>query len=370
EAAVLAEALDQRVAEQESADADTAPDAPGEPEPTYSTAERRADALMSLICGDTPNHPDAANASDDAASTDDAADGAVGAPAAGGTGQGLAPVLRPKVTVIATGDNGRDEHGARVEFTRTGEAALQTLLEMLATSDGASFEQVDPRIGAADEANAALRYRPSAQLARRVRLRDGTCRHPGCAIPADDCDLDHVVPFNHADPAAGGLTVEANLVSQCRRHHRFKTFSDWTYKLQPDGTLIVTTPDGTVMLTRPDGPLAQYRREEQRCEADAWARQQRRNPSPVYGAGVLDEATYFARRAQRLARERARTAARNAAEATGAPPSETTAETAPGPDSGPNSNSAPVPTPAPRGRVTPAEASRWWERNKPTDSTL
>ena len=164
---------------------------------------------------------------------------------------------------------------------------------------------------AADDTDAALRYRPSAELARRVRLRDGTCRHPGCAIPADDCDLDHVVPFNHADPTAGGQTVEANLVSQCRRHHRFKTFSDWTYQLQPDGTLIVTTPDGTVMLTRPDGPLAQYRREQQRSEAEAWARQQRRNPSPVYGAGVLDEATYFARRAQRLARERARTAARH-----------------------------------------------------------
>ncbi|EFV90102.1 hypothetical protein ES5_17798, partial [Dietzia cinnamea P4] len=233
EAAVLAEALDQRVAEHQAADTDTTaaaaaaraagPDEPVEPEPNYSTAERRADALMSLICGDTPTHPDAASASKDT----DGADGGgpastssrPGAPA--GTGQ--APVLRPKVTVIATGDNGRDEHGARVEFTRTGEAALQTLMEMLATADGATFEQVDPRIGAADDTDAALRYRPSAELARRVRLRDGTCRHPGCAIPADDCDLDHVVPFNHADPAAGGQTVEANLVAQCRRHHRFKT---------------------------------------------------------------------------------------------------------------------------------------------------
>ncbi|MCT2173310.1 HNH endonuclease signature motif containing protein, partial [Dietzia cinnamea] len=281
---------------------------------------------------------------------------------------GQAPVLRPKVTVIATGDNGRDEHGARVEFARTGEAALQTLMEMLATSDGASFEQVDPRIGAADDTDAALRYRPGAQLARRVRLRDGTCRHPGCAIPADDCDLDHVVPFNHADPAAGGLTIEANLVAQCRRHHRFKTFSDWTYQLQPDGTLIVTTPDGTVMLTRPDGPLAQYRREQQRSEADAWARQQRRNPSPVYGAGVLDEATYFARRAQRLARERARTAARNTAEACAAttPPPKTADETAGSADAAPHS----APAPAPRERMTPAAASRWWQRNKPTDSAL
>ncbi|TCW25342.1 HNH endonuclease signature motif containing protein [Dietzia cinnamea] len=376
EAAVLAEALDQRVAEHQAADTDataaaaaaraadpdTDPDEPVEPEPNYSKAERRADALMSLICGDTPNRP----------GTDaDGADSPAGAAASGtgGAGQGLAPVLRPKVTVIATGDNGRDEHGARVEFTRTGEAALQTLMEMLATSDGATFEQVDPRIGAADDTDAALRYRPGAQLARRVRLRDGTCRHPGCTIPADDCDLDHVVPFNHADPAAGGQTVEANLVAQCRRHHRFKTFSDWTYQLQPDGTLIVTTPDGTVMLTRPDGPLAQYRREQQRDEADAWARQQRRNPSPDIGAGVLDEATYFARRAQRLARERARTAARNAAESTTPPPeaADTPTGSAPAPDpTTPDSS----PAPAPRGRVTPAEASRWWQRNKPTDSAL
>ncbi|MBS7549766.1 HNH endonuclease, partial [Dietzia sp. Marseille-Q0999] len=117
EAAVLAEALDQRVAEHDAADTDataaaaaaraadpdTAPDEPVEPEPNYSKAERRADALMSLICGDTPTHPDAASASKDT----DGADGGgpastssrPGAPA--GTGQ--APVLRPKVTVIATG---------------------------------------------------------------------------------------------------------------------------------------------------------------------------------------------------------------------------------------------------------------------------
>ncbi|MBS7549855.1 HNH endonuclease, partial [Dietzia sp. Marseille-Q0999] len=73
EAAVLAEALDQRVAEHQAADTataqaaaaaragapDTGPDtesAPAEPEPNYSTAERRADALMSLICGDTPTN--------------------------------------------------------------------------------------------------------------------------------------------------------------------------------------------------------------------------------------------------------------------------------------------------------------------------
>src|SRR5690606_4369138 len=170
----------------------------------YSLAKRSADALMSLVCGDTgPGQPGAAGQSATA-------------------GAGVAP-LRPRVTVIATGNHARDDGGARVEFTRTGQAALQALLDMLATSDGATFQAVDPRIGAADDARAALTYRPSADLARRIRLRDGTCRHPGCAIPAEACDLDHVVPFDHADPERGGHTTEANLAAMCRRHHRFKT---------------------------------------------------------------------------------------------------------------------------------------------------
>ncbi|MCD2264478.1 HNH endonuclease, partial [Dietzia aurantiaca] len=128
-----------------------------------------------------------------------------------------------------------------MDFARTGEAALQSLLDMLACSDGASLHRIDPTPGAADDPHAALRYRPTTTLAHRIRLRDGTCRHPGCTVPADACDLDHVVPFNHTDPTHGGQTVEANMACLCRRHHRFKTFNDWHYQLDPDGTLIITT---------------------------------------------------------------------------------------------------------------------------------
>ncbi|MBB1029952.1 DUF222 domain-containing protein [Dietzia sp. SLG310A2-38A2] len=327
EAAVLAEAIDQRAAEHAASDAEAdaaaasaaAAEATGESgsDPVadyhFSKAERRADALLSLVCGDNL-HPG-----------------------------GPAP-LRPKVTVIApgnaeSGNNGasgngaRDDDGVRVEFTRTGEAALQALLDMLVTSDGASFEKVDPRIGAADDARRALKYRPGAELARRIRLRDGTCRHPGCAVPADDCDIDHVRPFDHADPARGGPTEERNLMCLCRRHHRFKTFSDWIYDLQPDGTLTVITPDGATMTTRPSGPLGAYRREHARNESRAWDRQQQRNPDPTTTGGeTRPEPTYWTRRATRLNAERAR--------ATG-----------------------PVET-------RPADHSRWWQRNAPVVSTV
>ncbi|WP_440220097.1 DUF222 domain-containing protein [Dietzia sp. MNB45] len=369
EAAVLAEALDHRVKDHKYADAQAAANTQadtadpgggagaggsggsggsGEVE-DYSIAERRADALMSLVCGDAAPAGTAARP---------------GRP--GGTG-GVA--LRPKVTVIATGNHARDAGGARVEFTRSGQAALQALLDMLATSDGATFEPIDPRIGVADDARAALQYRPSAELARRIRLRDGTCRHPGCAIPAEACDLDHVVPFDHADPQRGGHTVEGNLAAMCRRHHRFKTFSDWIYDLQPDGTLLVRTPDGTTMLTRPSGPLAEYRREQARAETEAWTRQQRRSPGPTGDEQADAEPTFWSRRAARHRTERRNTERRKAERARTFDPAPPAPGTGTGTGNGTSTGGAGSSAGAAE-KATPESASRWWARNKPHHSDI
>ncbi|MCT1434628.1 HNH endonuclease, partial [Dietzia maris] len=352
--------LDQRVKDHKYADAQAAANTQadtanpgggggaGEVE-DYSIAERRADALMSLVCGDAGLAGTAARPG-----------------RSGASGAGVA--LRPKVTVIATGNTARDAGGARVEFTRTGQAALQALLDMLATSDGATFEPIDPRIGAADDARTALQYRPSAELARRIRLRDGTCRHPGCAIPAEACDLDHVVPFDHADPQRGGHTIEANLAAMCRRHHRFKTFSDWIYDLHPDGTLIVRTPDGSTMLTRPSGPLAEYRREQARAETEPWTRQQRRSPGPTGDEKADAEPTFWSRRAARHRTER-----RNAERARTFDPTPPAPWTGTGTDAACSSTGAATdttPEKATPASATPESASRWWARNKPHHSDI
>jgi Domain of unknown function (DUF222) len=100
---------------------------------------------------------------------------------------------------------------------------------------------------------AALRYQPSAALERAVRCRDLTCRFPGCSRPAVVCDLDHTTPFNHRDPAAGGLTVLENLKCLCRQHHRLKTFGGWRDKQLADGTVIWTSPTGRTYRTAPAG---------------------------------------------------------------------------------------------------------------------
>jgi hypothetical protein len=63
----------------------------------------------------------------------------------------------------------------------------------------------------------ALRYQPTAALERWIRMRDLTCRFPGCDRPASACDIDHTIAFNHVDPTRGGRTVPWNLKCMCRQ---------------------------------------------------------------------------------------------------------------------------------------------------------
>ncbi|MGW0175337.1 DUF222 domain-containing protein [Rhodococcus sp. NPDC003322] len=98
-----------------------------------------------------------------------------------------------------------------------------------------------------------LTYRPSARLAEIVRARDGVCRFPGCTARAIICDLDHTIPFDHAHPERGGLTVEQNLACLCRRHHRLKTQGLWTVRQLGAGRLEWTTPTGELVVTEPAG---------------------------------------------------------------------------------------------------------------------
>lgn len=95
-----------------------------------------------------------------------------------------------------------------------------------------------------------LSYRPPAGLERHVRQRDGTCRFPGCAVAAGECDLDHTVPF----PV--GSTSADNLHALCRRHHRLKHEGGWQVEALPDGGLRWTSPHGAVATTHPAQPYA------------------------------------------------------------------------------------------------------------------
>jgi len=90
-------------------------------------------------------------------------------------------------------------------------------------------------------------YRVPADLQRAVRLRDGTCRAPGCGRRARACDLDHSVAWED-----GGATDVGNLACLCRHHHRMKHVPGWNLDHRPGGVLDWTTPDGKHHRTDPN----------------------------------------------------------------------------------------------------------------------
>ncbi|WP_143696544.1 HNH endonuclease signature motif containing protein [Williamsia muralis] len=96
----------------------------------------------------------------------------------------------------------------------------------------------------------ALRYRPGSKLARMIRALDGHCRYPGCAVPADKCELDHIVPFNHANPSAGGWTIEANLECLCKEHHDMKTRGIIRVVLHGNRTIWFSTRAGQRVMSK------------------------------------------------------------------------------------------------------------------------
>ena len=82
-------------------------------------------------------------------------------------------------------------------------------------------------------------YTPSARTRRHLHVRDRTCGFPGCGAAVWFCDVDHNQPHDQ-----GGCTDTHNCGLFCRRHHRLKTFTPWTWAREPDGTLTWTDPDG------------------------------------------------------------------------------------------------------------------------------
>jgi hypothetical protein len=100
--------------------------------------------------------------------------------------------------------------------------------------------------------DAVDRHDPPDWIRDAVMLRDGHCVFPGCTLDARSCDLDHIdpyIPLDHGGPP--GQTSTTNLACLCRRHHRLKTFTAWTYQRQPDGNYQWRNPHGQTYRSHP-----------------------------------------------------------------------------------------------------------------------
>jgi hypothetical protein len=97
-------------------------------------------------------------------------------------------------------------------------------------------------------------YTVPAAMRQVLRLRDETCRFPGCNRPAARSDIDHTTAREH-----GGPTDLANLAHLCAPHHRLKHQSLWNVRQEPGGVLVWTSPAGAAHRTSPEtylGPPA------------------------------------------------------------------------------------------------------------------
>ncbi|WP_051606415.1 HNH endonuclease signature motif containing protein [Microbacterium sp. CH12i] len=95
------------------------------------------------------------------------------------------------------------------------------------------------------------RYRPTSEMRRYLRARDGRCRFPGCAASTWRCDLDHNDEYSR-----GGATACDNLSHLCRRHHSLKhpdidSKYRWNARQLPGGRIEWTSPHGQVFIDHP-----------------------------------------------------------------------------------------------------------------------
>ncbi|HVU71334.1 MAG TPA: HNH endonuclease signature motif containing protein, partial [Mycobacteriales bacterium] len=92
-------------------------------------------------------------------------------------------------------------------------------------------------------------YAWTAAQRRYVCARDRVCRFPGCQVPAERCELDHVIPFQ-PDGSRGATDVD-NGLCVCKRHHRVKHQPGWKIQLFDDNTVVWTSPTGHTTTDQP-----------------------------------------------------------------------------------------------------------------------
>lgn len=208
---------------------------PGDPR---TTAQRRADALLALAQGNdrlvcacpacaAPIHPGDTPA-DDTPADDTPADADAGCSCSCAehrhSSSGAGAFVSGTVFVVAnesTLDGADDDPGY---LDGVGVVDADTVREIAA----AEFSR---RVGVSRELAVqgldGWAYRPGKRMQAFVRAGEICCTWPGCNSPVWTTDLDHTVPFDHAQPTRGGPTCDWNLKPLCRFHHRIKTFGRW-----------------------------------------------------------------------------------------------------------------------------------------------
>lgn len=154
---------------------------------------------------------------------------------------------RVLVTVPALTLLGKSDEPAVLEGY--GPIDLETARELAASAPSFSRLLTHPETGAVLSVGRDS-YTVPADLRTWLRVRDGTCRFPGCSRAARICEIDHTQDWQF-----GNGTDHDNLAHLCPAHHHLKHMTDWAVRQVGDGVLEWTSPSGRVYLTEPETQL-------------------------------------------------------------------------------------------------------------------
>lgn len=113
----------------------------------------------------------------------------------------------------------------------------------------------DPATGTPIDAK-ALSYQIPAAIRQTLIAQWRGCTAQGCRRRAETSEIDHIIPFDHDDPASGGKTVFGNLHPLCKQHHQAKTDGRYSVRMMEPGVVEYRFAHGsTATVPSPDHPV-------------------------------------------------------------------------------------------------------------------
>ena len=161
-----------------------------------------------------------------------------------GLGRGVRATVLVTVPVLALLD---EAHPAAGASTLEGFGPISTEVARRLAAHAPSFVRLltHPETGTVLSVGRE-RYAVPRDLRLWLRIRDETCRFPGCGRAAANSDIDHTVDWQHE-----GATRHDNLAHLCEAHHQLKHRTAWRVDQAGGGALEWRAPSGRTYRTEP-----------------------------------------------------------------------------------------------------------------------